>query len=300
MASTPAQHISIGAQVRSKITDYAELIKFKLSATVVFSAAIAYVLASDLQFSFMGLLMITLGGMLITGAANTLNEIIEKDYDRQMKRTANRPLPAGRMSVAEAILAAGLFGVSGLLILAIYFNQLAAILGAISLLSYAFIYTPLKRFTNFAVMVGAIPGALPIVIGWVAFTGHLSPIVYVLFAIQFMWQFPHFWAIAWLAHDDYKKAGYHLLPSADGQSRSSAVQILIYSVFLLPVSLIPFFIGFMGMPYAIIAAISGGAIIYYAFKLYYLCDKTAAKHLMLAALLYLPVLFAGMLIDKIF
>jgi protoheme IX farnesyltransferase len=299
VSTTKTQNISLRAQVNAKVGDLAALIKFRLSATVVFSATIAYVLASGFNFSIMGLMMIALGGMLVTAAANTLNEVIEKDYDRLMSRTANRPLPAGRMSTMQAILAAGLFGVGGLLILAFYFNQLAAILGAVSLLTYAFIYTPMKRFTNFAVMVGAVPGALPIVIGWVAYTGTITPIVYVLFAIQFMWQFPHFWAIAWLAHDDYQKAGYNLLPSTDGRSKTSAAQILIYSIFLLPVSLIPYFIGFMGWPYAVLAAVAGGLIIYFSFKLYYLCNRTAAKHLMLAALIYLPVLFTAMIIDKI-
>ena len=285
--------------LRAKIRDYSLLFKLRLSLTVVFSAAISYILAADLQFSIPGLIMIILGGFLITASANALNEIIEKDYDKLMVRTQERPLPADRMSTVEAVLMAGLLGVAGILILALYFNYLAAVLGAVSLFSYAFIYTPLKRYTNLSVLVGAIPGALPIVIGWVAFTGEITPEVYALFAIQVMWQFPHFWSIAWLSHDDYSNAGFRMLPSYEGKGRSSATQILLFSIFLLPVSLAPVSLGYFSWIYGSVAILLGLMMIQQALKLYRSCETKDARKLMFASLLYLPVLLLSMIADKL-
>ncbi len=285
--------------LRAKIRDYSLLFKLRLSLTVVFSAAISYILAADLQFSIPGLIMIILGGFLITASANALNEIIEKDYDKLMVRTQERPLPADRMSTVEAVLMAGLLGVAGILILALYFNYLAAVLGAVSLFSYAFIYTPLKRYTNLSVLVGAIPGALPIVIGWVAFTGEITPEVYALFAIQVMWQFPHFWSIAWLSHDDYSNAGFRMLPSYEGKGRSSAAQILLFSIFLLPVSLAPVSLGYFSWIYGSVAILLGLMMIQQALKLYRSCETKDARKLMFASLLYLPVLLLSMIADKL-
>jgi protoheme IX farnesyltransferase len=285
--------------LRAKIRDYSLLFKLRLSLTVVFSAAISYILAADLHFSAPGLFMIILGGFLITASANALNEIIEKDYDKLMVRTQKRPLPADRMSTVEAVLMAGLLGVAGILILALYFNYLAAVLGAVSLFSYAFIYTPLKRYTNLSVLVGAIPGALPIVIGWVAFTGEISPEVYALFAIQVMWQFPHFWSIAWLSHDDYSNAGFRMLPSYEGKGRSSAAQILLFSIFLLPVSLAPVSLGYFSWIYGSVAILLGLMMIRQALKLYRSCETKDARKLMFASLLYLPVLLLSMIADKL-
>jgi len=285
--------------LRAKIQDYSLLFKLRLSLTVVFSAAISYILAADLHFSAPGLIMIILGGFLITASANALNEIIEKDYDKLMVRTQERPLPADRMSTVEAVLMSGLLGVAGILILALYFNYLAAVLGAVSLFSYAFIYTPLKRYTNLSVLVGAIPGALPIVIGWVAFTGEVTPEVYALFAIQVMWQFPHFWSIAWLSHEDYSNAGFRMLPSYEGRGRSSAAQILLFSVFLLPVSLAPVSLGYFSWVYGGVAILLGLLMIQRALKLYRSCETKDARKLMFASLLYLPVLLLSMIADKL-
>lgn len=285
--------------LRAKIGDYSQLFKLRLSLTVVFSAAISYILASDLHFSTLGLILIILGGFLVTASANALNEIIEKDYDKLMLRTKKRPLPADRMSMIEAVLMAGLFGVAGLLILALYFNYLAAVLGAISLFSYAFIYTPLKRYSNLSVLVGSIPGALPIVIGWVAFTGELTPELYALFAIQVMWQFPHFWSIAWLSHDDYSNAGFRMLPSYEGKGRSSAAQILLFSILLLPVSLAPVSLGYFSWIYGSVAILLGLMMIQKAWRLYRSCETKDARKLMFASLLYLPVLLLSMIADKL-
>ncbi len=297
--SRTENHSSTRSLLRAKIRDYSLLFKLRLSLTVVFSAAISYILAADLHFSVPGLILIILGGFLITAAANAFNEIIEKDYDKLMLRTQERPLPANRMSTVEAVLAAGLLGVAGILILALYFNYLAAVLGAVSLFSYAFIYTPLKRYTNLSVLVGAIPGALPIVIGWVAFTGKVTPELYTLFAIQVMWQFPHFWSIAWLSHEDYSNAGFYMLPSYEGKGRSSAAQIFLFSALLLPVSLAPVSIGYFSWVYGSVAVLLGAMMIHQAFKLYRSCETKDARKLMFASLLYLPVLLLSMVADKL-
>ena len=295
MATTKTDYRAERSLWRAKLKDYSLLFKFRLSLTVVFSAAMSYILASDLHFTLDGLFMIILGGFLITASANALNEIIEKDYDKLMNRTKERPLPASRMSSVEAILMAGLLGVAGILILAFYFNYLAAILGAVSLISYAFIYTPLKRYSNLSVLVGAIPGALPIVIGWVAFKGAITPEVYTLFAIQVMWQFPHFWSIAWLAHEDYSNAGFRLLPSYDGQSKSSAAQILLFSIFLIPVGIAPVYLGYFSWFYGIISILLGAMMIREAMNLYRSCEMKDARRLMFAS----PAILLAMVIDKL-
>lgn len=290
---------TISTGLRSKLADYRQLVKFRLSAIVVFSAGIGYLMAVPGAIAWGGLALLMLGGFLITGAANALNEVIEKDYDKLMGRTANRPLPAGRMATAEALLVAGVMAIAGIFILAHYFNYLAALIGAISLLSYAFVYTPLKRITNFAVFVGAIPGALPPMIGWVAFTGTLSIEAFVLFAVQFLWQFPHFWAIAWVSHDDYKRAGFFLLPSYEGKTRGSAVYNILYIIFLIPVSLLPFMLGFTGWISAIIIAITGLVFLYQAFDLYFKLDNKAALRLMFGSFLYLPIVLLALVLDKL-
>lgn len=186
-----------------KVSDYAMLGKFRLSFLVVFSAVIGYVFGSTIGISLASIFWLALGGMLVTAASNAINQIIEKDIDKLMSRTQNRPLAAERMNVLEAIMAAGAFGIGGILILTTQFNATAGVLSAISLLSYAFVYTPLKRVSSIAVFVGAIPGALPPMIGYVCATGQIDFIAIVLFSTQFIWQFPHFWSIAWVQYDDY-------------------------------------------------------------------------------------------------
>lgn len=290
---------SLAQRISAKLADYRLLVKFRLTSIVVFSAAIGYILASGSAFSFQGLWWISIAGFLITGAANALNEIIEKDYDKLMKRTANRPLPSQRMSTVEALLLAGVMGVGGTVLLAYHFNNLTALIGAVSMLSYAFIYTPLKRISNIAVFVGAIPGALPPMIGWVAFTGTLSMEAFILFSIQFLWQFPHFWAIAWVAHDDYQKAGFKMLPADGGQSRTSAFYNILYIAFLIPVSLLPFIMGYTGWISAVVIGIAGFVFLWQAYNLYMDCSHKAAKQLMFGSFFYLPIVFMALVIDKL-
>src|SRR5215831_8569964 len=194
------------SSVMSKVKDYLQLIKLSLSIMVVFSSIISYLLAPKVvEFNWGMILLLFAGGLLVTGSANAINQIVEKDTDALMKRTAKRPIAAGRMSVQEGWAFAILTGAVGILILGNYFNWLSAGLAAFSLFLYAFIYTPLKKVNSIAVLVGAIPGALPCLIGWAAGNDKLSMGGWALFAFQFFWQFPHFWAIAWVAHTDYSR-----------------------------------------------------------------------------------------------
>lgn len=278
-----------------KLEDYKLLVKLRLNLLVVFTAGIGYALGSGPYFTWLNLVLLSLGGFLITGAANALNQVLEKDTDKIMPRTENRPLPTGRMTISEAVLAAGFMSLIGITLLA-SFNPLAALIGTISLIIYAFVYTPVKKISSIAVLIGAIPGALPPMIGWVAATGTLGPEAIILFAIQFVWQFPHFWAIAWLQHDDYKKVGYHLLPSKGGRDKSSALQCLIYAIFLIPISLA---VGIIGMASWIVVGIITAAALYYIFyawKFYNTCTMDGAKKLMFSSFFYLPVVMVTLLL----
>lgn len=284
------------SRVKSKVTDYLLLVKFRLSFIVVFTAGIGYVFAGG-DMHYFGLFL--LAGFLITAASNALNQIIEVETDKLMGRTANRPLPAGRMQSTEAIIAAGTMGISGIVLMWILFNPISALLGALSLLSYAFIYTPIKRISPLAVFVGAFPGAVPPLIGWAAATGSIGEMAIILFVIQFMWQFPHFWAIAWVAFDDYKRAGFQLLPTVSGQSKASAFHVLMYTIFLIPISLIPFLSGFTGSVSAIIIALTGLGFLYQAIQLYKSCDVKSARKLMFGSFLYLPIVLIALFFDRI-
>lgn len=280
----------------AKLSDYSQLVKLRLSFTVVFSSVIGYAIALDGNINLLNLSILFLGGFLITGASNALNQVFEKDFDKLMTRTMFRPLAQSRMSIPEATLAAGLMAVSGTVLLWYYFNTAAAILGAISLILYAFIYTPLKRISPIAVFVGAIPGAMPPLIGWIAATGTFSFEAYIIFSIQFLWQFPHFWAIAWLAHDDYRKAGYKLLPSKGGRDQSTALQCILYTVILIPVSLMVLNNGMIHWSMAFVILAAGLFFLSKAWKLYKSCTMEAAKQLMFASIFYLPIVLLAILI----
>lgn len=282
--------------IKAKIYDYYLLVKFRLLFIVVFSSAITYAMASGNQFSWDNFTLLFIAGSLVTGAANALNQVFEKDVDRLMPRTANRPLAQDRMSNTEGILAAGIFGLSGVSMLWYFFNDLAAIIGALSLITYAFIYTPLKRISSVAVFVGAIPGALPPLIGWVAATGKITLEAYIITAIQFLWQFPHFWSIAWVVFDDYAKAGFKLLPSAGGRDRFTATQNILYIIALIPVSVLLFFKGNINWIAATVIFVSGLAFLWKAIQLWKTCDTTDARKLMFASFWYLPVVLLAILL----
>jgi protoheme IX farnesyltransferase len=283
----------------SKIHDYGLLIKFKLLLFVVFSALFAYLLGSTGAIDWGKFILLSLGGVMVTGAANGLNEIFEKDFDKLMTRTMNRPLPAGRMSVNEAMIVSIVLGMGGIFILSTYINILSGILGMAALFLYAFAYTPMKRMSPFSVFVGAIPGAMPPLIGWVAATGQLSMEGIVLFVLQFFWQFPHFWAIAWKLDDDYKKAGFYLLPSKGGKDKSSAFQIVVYSLSLIPVGLLPYLFHISGIISAVMVSLAGIIFTLYAIRLYKTCSDKAALKVMFASIIYLPVVMAALVLDKI-
>jgi heme o synthase len=284
-----------------RIKDIQALVKFRLALSVVFSACTAYYLGSE-TISIQGFLLLAIGGFLVTASANALNQVLEKETDKLMQRTQNRPLPAGRMEISEAVLIAGLSGASGILILA-SFNALTAVLGAFSLVSYAFIYTPMKRVSPAAVWIGAVPGALPMAIGWVAATpnGTLETQAVFLFTLQFIWQFPHFWAIAWLVYDDYAKANFYLLPSLkkDGRNKSSALQIIFYIICLLGISYTPFYLGISGLIACVIMFLSGLMFLWFAINLYFKTSNEAAKKLMFASLIYQVIVFIALMADKL-
>jgi protoheme IX farnesyltransferase len=286
------------AIISQKIKDYAMLAKLRLSFLVVFSAVIGYLFGVTGFYSITSLFWVALGGLLVTGASNTINQIIEKDIDRLMARTQNRPLPAERMNTLEAILAAGIMGLAGILILTYFFNPISGVLAAVSLLTYAFIYTPLKRVSSVAVFVGAIPGALPPMIGYVCATGRIDFVAILLFSLQFLWQFPHFWAIAWVQFEDYKKAGIMLLPSASGKTRMSALQNVIYCSVLLVVSMLPYFLNMVGPIANIFIAAVGVMFLYLAINHYRKCEDATAKMLMFGSFIYLPVMQLALVFGK--
>lgn len=283
-------------KLKHKLKDYYILVKFRLSFIVVFSAGIGYLFAGGSMDHFS---IFLLAGFLITAASNTLNQIIEQDTDKLMNRTADRPLAAGRMQTGEAIIAAGIMAVVGVGLMWYIFNPIAALLGALSLLSYAFIYTPVKKLSPIAVFVGAFPGAIPPVIGWAAATGTIGNEALILFAIQFVWQFPHFWSIAWVAFDDYANAGFYLLPSASGRSKASAFHIVMYTVLLIPVSMLPFMMQITGSVSAMIVLISGILFLLQAATLYKKCDAKSAKAMMFGSFLYLPLVLIALFLDKL-
>lgn len=294
------QKLNFSAAIKQKIDDYKVLVKHRLNLLVVFSAAMAYITTAQGAINWKELMILSLGGFLVTGAANALNEVLEKDYDRQMKRTENRPLATGRMTASEAVLAAGLMSLAGLMLLAL-FNPLAVLLGSLSLISYAFVYTPMKRVSPIAVLIGAFPGALPVLIGSVAVTGTITSLGMALFVIQFLWQFPHFWAIAWMADEDYKAAGFNLLPSKEGKLDSSVGwNSFMYTLFMIPASIAPFALGKTGLFSAIILSIAAVIFAYFAFQLYKKCTREAARQLMFCSFFYLPIAQIALALDKIY
>ena len=285
-----------------KARAYFQLLKFRLALTVAFSSAIGYLLGAQ-AFDWGRALLVMLGGLAITGSANTINQIYEKDLDKLMKRTAQRPLPLGILTVREAWVFTLVLGISGLGLLAYCFNPLAAALSLISLILYGFIYTPLKQLSPICVFVGAIPGGLPPFIGWVAatnaITGDASIGGWVLFGIQFMWQFPHFWAIAWVLDDDYRAAGFKMLPSPGRKDLRTAFQIMTYTLLLIPLSLLPLQFGISGKVSALVALVCGVLFLMQTFYLMRTCTKKAAMSIMFGSFLYLPIVQIALVLDKL-
>ena len=282
------------------IKDYLQLIKPSLSIMVVFSSVVSYLLAPKVvAYDWQMIILLFAGGMLVTGSANAINQITEKDTDALMKRTSKRPIASGRMSVVQGWVFAIASGLAGIFILGFYFNWLSSGLAAFSLFLYAFIYTPLKKVNAIAVLVGAFPGALPCLIGWTAGNDALSLGGWVLFGLQFLWQFPHFWAIAWIAHQDYSKAGFKLLPSKLGPTKFTALQTVIYSLLLIPVGLIPYFIDMSGMNSLIIVLLANIFLVIQCIRLYADMKVQSARRVMFSSYIYLPIVFLALLADKV-
>ena len=290
---------SIGKLLSLKLKDIMELTKFRLSFLVVFSAVMAYLLANPFAADWLKITLLSLGGFLVTASSNTINQLIEKDTDKLMDRTKNRPLLAGRMKPIEAYLIAGFTGVIGIFILGVVFNPVSGLLGALALISYAFIYTPFKKISPVAVFIGAIPGSMPLLIGWTAATGTIGLGGILLFTIQFFWQIPHFWSIAWLLNEDYQKAGYHLLPSSDGKNRTTALQNIPYLVCLIAVSTLPYAFGFTGIISLAISLIAGLFFLIKGIQLATDISDKSARSLMFASFMYIPVVFIAFVLDKI-
>jgi protoheme IX farnesyltransferase len=284
----------------NRLKDYLLLVKPSLSIMVVFSSVISYLLAPKVvSYNWQMILLLFAGGMLVTGSANAINQVVEKDTDAIMKRTAKRPVAANRMSVAEGWAFAVISGIAGILILGNFFNWLSAGLAGFSLFLYAFIYTPLKKISAVAVLVGAVPGALPCLIGWAAGDDQLSLGGWVLFAIQFLWQFPHFWAIAWVAHRDYTNAGFKLLPAEKGPTKFTALQTIIYSLLLIPVGMMPYYIGMSGMVSLVIVLLTNLFLVIQCLRLYRQMDVKAARRVMFSSYIHLPVVLLALLMNKI-
>ena len=288
-----------------KIKDYLLLIKPSLSIMVVFSSVISYLLAPKVvEFDWTMILLLFTGGLLVTGSANAINQVVEKDTDARMKRTASRPVAAGRVSIEEAWGFAVITGLTGIFLLGYYFNWLSAGIATFSLFLYAFIYTPLKKINSIAVLIGAVPGALPCLIGWAAGDDKLSLGGWILFAFQFFWQFPHFWAIAWVAHRDYSSVGFKLLPADKGPTRFTAMQTIIYSLLLVPVTLLPYYTGMCsfedveGKVAIGLIVLANLFMIGRCVTLYKKMDVSSARKVMFGSYMYLPVVFFALLLGK--
>ncbi|HQV34813.1 MAG TPA: heme o synthase [Flavobacterium sp.] len=292
---------------KSLYVDFKEITKAGLSVSVVFSSIAGYFLGIlDISsFSWITLFMLAVGGYCMVGASNAFNQIIEKDLDKLMDRTKNRPIAAGRISVNTGFIIASALTLLGLIIL-YNINPKTAMFGAVSIFLYTSIYTPLKTVTPLSVFVGAIPGAIPFMLGWVAATDEFSLEAGTLFLIQFFWQFPHFWAIGWFLFDDYKKAGFFMLPTGK-KDKGTALQTILYTIWLIIASLLPAifpYIGIVGSRLylspisAIIVFLLGIWMLYYAFELYKKRDSKAARKLMLVSVSYITLLQLVYIADK--
>ncbi len=298
-AATARSSADFGS-LSQRIDDYKQLVKFRLNMTVVFSAVMAFLIASTESINWVGVIVLGLAGFLVTGAANALNQVLEKDYDLLMQRTANRPIAAGRMTTSEGVMAAGFMSLVGITLLAL-FNPLAALLGMISMILYAFVYTPMKRVSPVAVWIGALPGALPTLIGCVALEGEFSALALALFGIQFLWQFPHFWAIGWLAHEDYTGAGFRLLPTTETGDRDPYVGLhaMAFSLALIPVGCLPYILGWCSGISAIGLSVLALGFAWFGWNLYKKNTRAAALQLMFSSLVYLPMALFLLLATKI-
>ena len=286
-------------QQASRAADYLALTKPRLNLLVLITTLAGVYLASPEGVPLPLLLHTLIGTALVAGGAAALNQVWERDTDRMMRRTSTRPLPSGRLGIAEGVLFGVLLSIAGIAELAIAVNTLSAAVAALTLASYVLVYTPLKRRSSLSTLVGAVPGALPPVIGWVAVTGSLTLPALVLFGIQFFWQMPHFLAIAWMYRDDYARAGIPLLPVMEPNGRRTGQQALLYAAALWPVSLLPTAVGLAGTPYSLLATALGFAFIAQAALFARERSMVTARRLFLISITYLPLLWAALVIDRL-
>jgi protoheme IX farnesyltransferase len=282
-----------------RLSDLAEMAKPGITLMVVLTAGLGFLLAGGEKFSFVLLVYTLLGTGLVSAGASVLNHVIEREPDALMQRTANRPLPAGRMDPDTALFFGVAVGVAGLVELALAVNLLTALLGAVALAGYVFVYTPLKRVSSLATIVGAVPGAIPPMMGWSAVRGQLDPAAWVLFGILFFWQMPHFLAIAWLCREDYARGGFPMLTVSDTDGSRTARQVILYGVALIPVSLLPSVLGLMGTVYFAGALLLGLVYLGFGFGFARTRSTSGARWLMLASILYLPAVLLVMLLDRV-
>ena len=289
----------------SKVKDYFQLIKFTLSFMVVFSTVVSFLIAPNEQFyvreKLISVLLLFVAGMLVTGSANAINQVLEKASDALMMRTAKRPVASGRMTVNEAGIFAFITGAAGVFMMWKFFNTESALVSLASLFLYGFIYTPLKKVNSISVLVGAIPGALPCLIGWVAAYGDGTISwtgAWVLFGIQFLWQFPHFWAIAWLAHKDYTTAGFKLLPADKGPTKFTAMQSIIYSALMIPMGFVPYFTGISGMTSFFILLACNLWMVYVSVLLFIRMDAKSARRVMFSSYFYLMIVLLALFANR--
>jgi len=297
-------HTSTSLTLAEKVKDYFQLVKFTLSFTVVFSCVICYLLAPNITIGnahtlWMVLVLFT-AGMLVTGSANAINQAVEKDTDALMKRTSTRPIASGRMTVNQGYTFAVITGTIGIGMMAYFFNSKAAVISLLSLFIYGFIYTPLKKVNAVAVLIGALPGALPCLIGWVAATNEWSDAGgWIMFTIQFLWQFPHFWAIAWVAHADYNRAGFKLLPSKQGPTKFTALQAIMYALVMIPIGMLPYIYHVSGYWSMWIVLTANIFMVIQCVRLYIQMDVKAARRVMFSSYVYLPIILLALLANKL-
>lgn len=290
--------------MNSTLKAFGQLIKFRLTSSVAATSVFGYLLGCKLNadgswtelFDWSVFLGVLIGGMLVVFASNGLNQIIEKENDGKMARTSARPIVEERIPLSQAILFCWITGIAGIVLLSLTVPFVAVFLSGLSLAIYVFVYTPMKQTSNIAVMIGAIPGALPPLIGYTAVVGRIDEPGMMLFLVQFFWQFPHFWAIAWMLHDDYQKAGYWMLPSSGGRDKKSAYQILIYTVLLIIISMTPIYYGMCGVKSLMLILPISLWVLAKAFALFRSMEIVDARKLLYATLIYTPVVFLGYII----
>ncbi|MBI1183961.1 protoheme IX farnesyltransferase [bacterium] len=283
--------------LKAKLSDYSQLFKLRLTSLVVFSTFVGYTVSAGADANWFLLIPLLVGGFLTVASANSLNQVIERNTDRLMTRTLNRPVATGRMSVNEALVASVASGLIGVLLIGYFLNPLSALLAFAGLVIYAFMYTPLKQINGVSVWVGAVAGAVPPLVGIAAASGSIGAFGWYLFVVQFFWQFPHFYAIAWLLDEDYKKAGLKLMPIGGKRDKASAWQIMILTTVLIPSALIPAMYGVTSWVSAVVAALAGVYLLTKAIKLFKSLDNTDAKALMFASFAYLPIILITYLIE---